>query len=229
MEFSGPEPADFANVRALNYAFLEHLCQPGSGHSLRRQFSPGIEPLVAGLTALQIGRLAEAPFLLFSLHEFDDDYWSGIFLAGPTADLFSPDEFPSDKNQQIIAATLGFLWQLASRNPYAARISSGASLNWCERLADRTLLHILQSCAGRTDLLVPRLVDNSDLWTKLLSAGISSEPEVRAAAQQCVLQTLLTDPNSSSYHPLRAAACRLPPNSLQVAETPASRSRRKKS
>jgi hypothetical protein len=228
MEFSGPEAADFANVRALNCAFLEHLCQPGSGKSLRCQFSSGIEPLVAGLTGLQIGRLAEAPFLLFSLREFDDDYWGGIFSAGPTGDLFTPDELPSDENRQIIAATIGFLWQLASRNPYAARISSGASLNWCEQLADCTLLHILQCCAGRPDLLVPRLVDNNDLWTKLLSAGISSETEVRAAAQQCALQTLLTRPNDSSYHPLRAAACRLPPNSLQVAEAPASRSRRKK-
>ncbi len=228
MEFSGPEPADFANVRALNCAFLEHLCQPGSGKSLRCQFSPGVEPLVAGLTSLQIGRLAEAPFLLFSLHEFDDNYWSEIFSADPTADLFSPDELPSDKSRHIVAATLGFLWQLASCNPYAARISSGASLNWCEQLADCTLLHILQCCAGRTDLLVPRLVDNDDLWRKLLSAGISSEPEIRAAAQQCALQTLLTGPNGSSYHPLRAAACLLPSNSLQVAEAPASRSRRKK-
>jgi hypothetical protein len=228
MEFSGPGPADFANVQALNCAFLEHMCEPGAGKSLRCQFSPGVEPLVAGLTGLQIGRLAEAPFLLFSLREFDNDYWSGIFSAGPTGDLFTPDRLPSDKNQQIIAATLGFLWQLASRNPYAARICSGASLNWCEQLADCTLLHILQCCAGRNDLLVPRLVDNADLWRKLLSAGISSEPEIRAAGQQCALQTLLTDPNGSSYRPLRAAACRLPTNSLQVAEAPASRSRRKK-
>ena len=228
MEFSGPEPADFTNVRALNHAFLEYLCEPGSGKSLQCQYSPGVEPLVAGLTSLQIGRLAEAPFLLFSLREFDNDYWSGIFSSGPTGDLFTPEALPSDKSQQIMAATLGFLWQLASRNPYAARISSGASLSWCEKLADCTLLQILQCCAGRIDLLVPRLADNDDLWRKLLSAGISSEPEIRAAAQQCALQTLLTGPNDSSYHPLRAAACRLPTNSLQVAEAPASRARRKK-
>lgn len=229
MEFSGPEPADFANVRALNSAFLELLCQPRGGKSLRCQFSPAVEPLVAGLTGLQIGRLAEAPFLLFSLREFDNNYWNGIFSSDPSGDLFTPNELPSNTTQQIIAATIGFLWQLASRNPYAARIASGASLNWCEQLADCTLLQVLQCCVGRTDLLVPRLVDNGNLWRKLLSAGISSEPEIRAAAQQSALQTLLTGSNDSSYHPLRAAACRLPANSLQVAEAPTSRSRRKKS
>jgi hypothetical protein len=228
MEFSGPEPTDFTNMQALNRAFLEHLRDAQSGTYLRKAFAPEIEPLVAGLTSLQIRRLSEAPFLLLSLREFDDDCWSEIFVADPTGDLFTAGERPSEQNRQIVAAAIGFLWQLASRNPYAARIASGASLNWCERLADCTLLHILQCAAERSDLLMPRLVNNKDLWRKLMVAGLSSEPQIRAAAHQCALQTLLTVPNTSSYRSMQSAACRIPPNSLQVAERPDSKSRRKK-
>ena len=35
MDFSGPEPADFANVAALNRAFLLRLRSPSAGRDLR--------------------------------------------------------------------------------------------------------------------------------------------------------------------------------------------------
>jgi hypothetical protein len=218
MDFSGPEPADFTNVMALNKAFLKYLCRTDSGRNLRRMLSSEIEPLVAALTATQISRLSEAPFLLFSLREFDDACWRELFAHDPNGDLFRVEELPSDECGQIIAAALGFLWRLSSSNPYSARVVSDATLSWCERLAETTLLRLIRCSARRSDLLIPRLADNDDLWRKLLVAGISSEPLVRAAAQQCALQTLLTGAHSSNYQSLPAAACRLPVQVLQVAE-----------
>ena len=228
MEFSGPEPADYANVQALNKAFLKHLRHSVSGKALRAQLGPELSPLAAGLTALQTRRLATAPFLLFSLRELDDVYWEALLSANPTADLFTPNESPPAVTGQIVTAALGFLWQLSSRNPYAARLVSGASLSWSERLADNTLLRLLQCADGRDDLLFVRLADNSKLWRKLLVAGISSESDVRAAAHQCALQTLLTGIRTHNYHALPAAACRMPARTLQVADRPRSRAKRKK-
>jgi hypothetical protein len=228
MEFRGPEPADFANVRSLNKAFLKQLSLPTAGKRFCGQLSLALEPLMAGLTALQIQRLAKAPFLLFSLRELDDVYWTTIFADDPTGDLFTPPGQPAPESEQLIAAALGFLWQLSSRNPYAARVVSGASLSWCERLSEVTLFHLLQRTAGRDDLLILRLADNDNLWRKLLVAGISSEPEVRAAAQHCVLQTMLTNTQNGSYRALSAAACRVPAPALHVAEGPRIPARRKK-
>ena len=228
MQFRRPEPADFANVHSLNHAFLKHLCQTTGGKCLRRQLSPALEPLMAGHTTMQIQRLAKAPFLLFSLRELDDAYWSDIFADDTTGDLFTPLERPSAECGQLVAAALGFLWQLSARNPYAVRLLSGASLSWCERLSDATLVRLLQRTAGRGDLLVLRLADNNNIWRKLLVAGISSEPEVRAAAQQCALQTMLTNAHSTPYRELPVAACRMPAPSSQVAEGARTPSRRKK-
>ena len=228
MDFSGPEPADFANVRSLNAAFLKHLRRPASGKSLRESLSPVLEPMMAALTELQIGRLANVPFLLFSLRERDDAYWSSLFADDPTGDLFAPEQSMPDESGQLLAAALGFLWQLSNSNPYAARVACGASLNWCERLADSTLLCVLQRTSGRDDLLVLRFADNDDLWKKLLVAGISSEREVRIAAQQCALQTMLTNAQSSDYRHLPAAACNARAPSIQVADRPESTQRSKK-
>ena len=218
MEFSGPAPADFKNVHALNKAFLKYLCGSETGQMLRPMLASEIEQLVAALTVTQIGRLSEAPFLLFSLREFDDACWHELFAHNPNEDLFRAQELPSDECGQIIAAALGFLWRLSSTNPYSARVVSDATLSWCESLAETTLLRLIRCTARRSDILVPRLAANGDFWRKLLVAGISSEPPVRAAAQQCALQTLLTGAQYRSYQSLPAAACRLPVKSLQVAE-----------
>lgn len=220
MDFSGPGQADFANVQSLNNAFLKHVLRPVGGKHLRQSLSPILEPLMAALTDQQARRLSKVPFLLFSLRERDDMYWNRVFADDPTGDLFAATRPPSDEVGQLVSAALGFLWQLSGNNPYAARVASGASVNWCERLADRTLLCLLQRTAGRGDLLMLRFAENDHLWRKLLVAGISSEQEVRVAAQQCALQTMLTNAQSSDYRSMSAAACSTASPSLQVAEGP---------
>lgn len=228
MEFKAPEPVVFANVLSLNVAFLRQLSSAAAGAHLRRGIPAALEPLLTGLTALQIQRLAQSPFLLFSLRELDDTYWTEVFSDDRNHDLFRPVSQPTREDEQLVAAALGFLWQLSFRNPYVARLVSGASLHWCERLSELPLLQVLQRVAGREDLLTLRLAENGNMWQKLLVAGISSEIEIRTAAQQCALQTVLTHTQAHSYRPMSAAACRATSPALQVADESQKRVTKKK-
>jgi len=89
MDFSGPQIAEFNNVRSLNLEFLNNLRTSPDAEALQQAFSPTLRPMVAGLTELQARRLAETPFLLLSLRERDDDYWSVLFADDPNRDIFA--------------------------------------------------------------------------------------------------------------------------------------------
>jgi hypothetical protein len=162
--------------------------------------------LIKGLTDLQLERLSAVPFLLLSLRERDEDYWRVISSDNSNFDLFGKGD-PDSERGLLCAAGLAFIWTLAGRNPYAARLVSGATLGWCERLVDSTLLTLLQRTAGRHDLLQPRLAGNEDFWNKLLGPGLSSEREVRRAAHLAALQSTLTEDPAANYRAIKAAAC----------------------
>jgi len=217
MDFSGPEPADFANVESLNHAFLLQLRGVSLGQQLRQELPQSVQIMVRGLTDLQIERLSATPFLLLSLRESDAGYWRDLCSDDRNAGLFVAVDQDTESGH-LSAAALAFLWQLALRNPYAARLVSGASLSWCEQLADGTLLRLLQLTTGRRDLLQPRLAGNTEFWNKLLGPGLSSEQEVRRAAHLAALQVVLTGDPAIQYQPLRAAACRSLAPSRQVAD-----------
>jgi len=219
MDFSGPEPADFRNVRSLNYEFLSCLRSSTTGVDLRRQMATELGTIISSLTDLQVERLSAAPFLLFSLRQSDPDYWGSLSADEPNHDLLSLAK-PPDELGQLAAACLGFLWQLAQRNPYAARLVSGAPLSWCEQLADRTLFRVMQRMAGRPDLLHPRRADDAGFWLKLLGPGLSSEQDVRIAAQLSALQSILTADSAARYRALPAAACSSTAPTLLVADKP---------
>lgn len=219
MEYSGPEAADFRNVRSLNSAFLTRLRSSSPGKDLRRQMGAGVQMMVSGLTDLHIERLSATPFLLFSLRERDSDYWSFLSSDEPGGDLLVIDTSAGER-ERLAAACLGFLWQLARRNPYAARLVSGATLSWCEQLAECTLFRVLQRMAGRHDLLQPRRAADAEFWHKLLGPGLSSEQEVRVAAQLSALQLILTEDPAARYRALRVAACSAPAPSRLVADEP---------
>lgn len=216
MEFSGPEQADFDNVRAMNCEFLRRM-RGAPGKELRQQMAATVRPMIAGLSDLQTERLATVPFLLLSLRERDDKYWSFLSSEDSSADLFATAG-PASDISQLASAALAFLWQLSRRNPYAARLVSGATLNWCEQLAECTLFRLLQRMAGRADLLQARRAADVEFWGKLLGPGLSSEQEVRRAAQLSALQSMLTEDPATRYQPLQAAACTTMLPSLSVAE-----------
>ncbi len=219
MDFSGPQKAEFTNVRSLNRAFLNSLRSPSEESGLRQAFPPKLRPMVEGLTDLQARRLAEAPFLLLSLREQDDDYWSALFADDPNGDLFAMVS-RDGHDKYLAAAALGFLWQLAQHNPYAVRLVSGATIKWCDRLATCTLLRLLNRTADRTDLLRPRLASNSEFWCKLLGPGLSSEPGIRTAAHLSALQSMLTLDRAAQHRDVRAAACKIRPPAFRIAGKP---------
>ena len=210
MEFSGLSDDDLGNVRALNRLFLDYLKSTPGGTNLREQPVVPLHELIAALTERQLERLASTPFLLLSLRERDGAYWDGLFDADAGGDLFVPRLAADDDGTHLLVATLSFLWHLARRNAYATRVVSGASLSWCERLCDHTLVSLLARAAQRSDLLVPRFSDATEVWKKLLSAGVSAEAAIRSAAHLTAMQTMLTRPVAASPNRLRAAACRMP-------------------
>jgi hypothetical protein len=60
-------------------------------------------------------------------------------------------------------------------------------------------------------LLSPRMAENTGLWNRLLTAGVSNRRHIRVAARVSAMQAMLTQPPAGAYRPLAAAACRMPP------------------
>lgn len=206
MDFHGPEPADLVDVRSINIAFLEYLSGP-EGETLRCELPTTLQPVVAALTERQIQRLAHVPFLLLTLNETDEAYWSRAFDDNSMRDLFAANHSSVDPLGRIASAALAFQWQLTRRNLYAARLISGASLSWCEQLASRTLLRVLQCAVENQGLVAPRMAEHKIFWTRLLGAGLSSVQEVRRAAHLSALQFMLTPGNAARRRLWKSAAC----------------------
>ncbi len=217
MDFNGPEPADLAEVQSLNIAFLEYLRAAPDGQLLQ-QLPTSLRPAVVALTDRQVQRLAAVPFLLLTMRESDHAYWARLFGDRPMGDLFACAPVVVDELGRITSATLGFVWQLSRRNPYATRLVCGGTLDWCEQLAACTLLRLLQRAVDHQDLIGVRFSGSIEFWHRLLGAGLSSEAGVRRAAHLCALQTVLTAPELMNGSRLRAAACHSAVPTLTVRE-----------
>lgn len=208
MDYQGPGADDFAEVTALNRAFLQCLRSAGRhGTRLRQVMPEDLRQAVTALRDLHVERLAATPFLLLSLREGDDAFWRSMADDGDHPDLFADERHA---NGGLVAAALSFLWHLAQHNPYAARVLAGAGADWCSLVASRTLVQLLRHAATHPDLMQPRLAANADFWRKLLGPGLSSQADVRNAAHTACLQTLLTAMANAVPRTLRAAACRSP-------------------
>jgi hypothetical protein len=185
-EFPGPSVDDYANVLALNTAFIK---------------------VTTDLKGPQRGRLAAAPLLLFSLREDDSPWWADVLAEQRQGDLMAAAEHESPELRRIQTAAISFLWQLARRNPYAARIISGATILWCDTITSLPLVTLLNRIGGRDDLLVSRLDKPVALGQRLLGTGTTSRRRVRRSSQLTALQTLLIRSESDNYTRLPAAAC----------------------
>lgn len=211
MQYHGPDAADLANVFVLNDAFIAWQRARPLEESRERSLAPEVRAKLGELNREQRERLARTPFLLMSLTEDDEARWQSLFTGHGTRELLQCLQVRDEAASGLVAAGLGFLWQLAQRNPYATRLVSGASLSWCEQLAACTLMDLYSSVLQDRMLLAPRMADNSDLWQRLLTAGVSNRRHVRIAARVSAMQTMLTQCRGRPYRPLAAAACRLPP------------------
>jgi hypothetical protein len=210
MHYHGPEKADLANVLMLNKAFIAWQRARSPDNTTGRGLPAEVHARFAALSCEQRDRLARMPFLLMSLAEDDEARWQSLFAEQQTRDLLQCVHRRDEAASRLIAAGLGFLWQLSQRNPYAVRLVSGASLPWCEQLASCTLMDLFSRALEDQALLVPRMADKPDLWRKLLTVGVSNRRHLRRAARVAALQTLLTQGPARTYRPLAAAACKMP-------------------
>lgn len=199
MEYEGLSRDDLDNVRALNRVWLEI---DGSAE-LR-------------LAAQRMERLAATPFLLFSFCEYDDVRWSDLLGERRQLDILEQQTVVSAELRELQVAGLGFLWELVRRNPYVARLVSGASVSWCEQVAASTLVRVLE-CA-RIRMIEPRFSEDSAIKRRLLARGSALDREMRVFAQIGALQSMLTSGQAAQYGRLPAAACRMSQTGRQVAD-----------
>lgn len=216
MEYQCPEPADLANVEALNHAFLSWLRERQQDPTPRSEPAKQLGARLGRLDSEAAARVARAPFLLMSLDEHDERRWRQVFADTPCADLFDTQHRRSEIESRLTLAMLGFLWQLARRNPYATRLVSGATLEWCDHLATLSLV-ALYAQVGRCPPLQPRLSGDADFWDKLLDGGTSSRREVRLAARVSAMQTVIAGGATSMPRKLPAAARSMPAVPMRVA------------
>ncbi|MGI9235840.1 MAG: hypothetical protein ACR2QZ_00490 [Woeseiaceae bacterium] len=199
MDYRGPTLDDLANINALNRAFLTAISGSSAddfGVLATRSMSPS-----------QRARLSSAPFLLFSLREQDVDYWRQLLDNDSQPDLIESCEPPDASIGQLQVACLGFLWQLARRNPYAVRLVSGASVSWCEQISQLTLVGLLRRAAQRGDLLRLRFPDDKAVWRRLILNGVQINNQTRTASHHVALQEILIRSVASSGQSVSAAAC----------------------
>ena len=197
MEYQGLTRDDLNNVHALNRAWLEQRAARDAVPSSPQRRE----------------RLADTPFLLFSFREAESQLWQKLLGDQPHADLFESP--PEPRSRELQVAGLGFLWELGRRNPYVARIVSGAPLDWCDQLAAQTLVRVLE-CARGANLLAPRFDEDSPLQRRLYVHGGSALREARRSAQLAALQAMLTLSDSARYGRLATAACRMPTLATEV-------------
>lgn len=218
MPFECPHVADFVNARSLNRAFLQLLGNRYSG--LTEPLSAELAARLRALSMSEIERLSAAPFLLFSISEWDDRLWQSLLDQRECQDLLTAAG-AGDAADRVTAATLGFAWQLAKQNPYSARLICGASLHWCEMLAEQTIYSVLAAAATHNDLLKLRAAADSRLWSKLLGSGISRDKQVRTAAHLTALGMLTRNPQPAERQAWASAACVSRQPVLKIAENPA--------
>jgi hypothetical protein len=199
MDYQGPTKDDLENIAALNRSFLGAVSD-----SRDAAFTVFATYKIDGA---ERRRLADAPFLLFSFREQESEYWQHLLDDDPQIDLIDAGDRPDKAVQALQTAGIGFLWQLARRNPYAVRLACGATLDWCERLAELTLVALLHRTAQRGDLLQLRFADNNDVWRRLLGTGSAASPSARRSSHHFALQVMLTRRNAQHRNRQSAAAC----------------------
>lgn len=214
MLYACPEPDDFAETRALNKAFLTLLLAGSAADKHLDGLHPQLADRLRSLDPEQIERLADVPFLLLSFREADRKLWELAPIGDAVAE---PAEFSPlhNERERLVAAALGFAWQLARRNPYVLRLLSGASLNWCERLAEKPFIEVVRRASASDDLPRLRAASDTNVWRKLLTDGLSARDGIRRAAQLSSLQMRLTRPPPETPR-WATAACKTPVTALTL-------------
>lgn len=205
MYYQTPTPTDFDDVRAFNRAFLATMGTP-AGERATVGLTMELRGRLKALDDPERARLSDAPFLLFSLRERDDRYWDQLHSerVGYARSRASLEE----AHGQLASAALAYAWHMARRNPYTLRLVCCASLHWCERIAERTLVSVVRRADRLGDPLTLRAAADETLWQRLLTAGVDARPDVRRSTLESALQSLLIRPTIPRRQKWRSAACR---------------------
>lgn len=216
MQYLGPAAVDFAEVVALNRAFLVLVNADPNAPQFLRGLDESLACRLRSLTPAQCERLACAPFLLFSVGEGDVSPWADQGPSAAPEDLFA-EASGQDAQARLMAAALGFVWQLARQNAHSLRLLTGASLHWCERLADQPLLTVIERGSADPELLRLRGAENTSVWQKLLVDGVRQRETLRVAAQLSAMHMMVTGLGAVLSTRWASAACRSRPPTLSVA------------
>lgn len=217
MQYPGPAPVDFAEVVALNRAFLALITADPNAAQYLRGLDSALADRLRNLTPARCDRLASAPFLLFSVGENEAALWSDGEASNPAPDLVACSQ-RLDAPARLLAAALGFVWQLARGNPHSLRLLTGAGLHWCERIAALPLVAVVERAGQRPDLLRLRAAAHANVWQKLLNDGVRQRETLRVAAQLSAMHMMLTGLSTASTERWASAACRNRAPTVNVAE-----------
>ncbi len=201
MDFRGLDDTTIDNGRALNASFLALATGPAPPRGLE----PGFVERLRQLDATPLERLANTPFLLFTIAAAEAVPGASRPLRGSMELL---DEPMNRDEARLVAGTLSLLWSLARTDRHAARFLAGTSSTWCDDIAGTVLMDVLETTRRFETLVVPRSVAQRGFWDKLFVSACDRRSCVRRAAQQSALQCVLTEVREDAYDRVAVAACR---------------------
>ncbi len=208
MPYHCPQPADIADVHALNREFLSDLlCQQHKGlQDLDRESGDALT------------RIAAAPFLVYELRSPDPGFWDRTFSGA--SDLLDSVNTGSARDAGQVASTLGFLWHLSRRDVHAARLFTGSSRDWCERLADTPLIHVINRALGAGIRPSLRMRDDDPRWRSMVRAASASDKAHQLVAVMRVFHALLVEGAPTSAVANAACRSRSPARRFAVRDRP---------
>lgn len=204
MYFAGLEKADLADLLELNRGFLELLGAESAGQTILANVPDRIVGRMQSLTGRDRRRLARVPFLLCTCHAGDVEYWQALLAPGAAGDLFVDRTQQGPGLLRLTSGVIGFAWQLARKNPFAARLLTGASAAWCEEIASQPLLRLIESACRSEDGIRLRMAHEDRFWGHLLRHAVSDDPLIRRAARTSGLQRTLLSTSAPTRLPLAA-------------------------
>jgi len=216
MSFEAPTEVDYRNLEPLNRTFLKLLNDDPSAPRLLSGCAPPSAQRIKVLSVAETERLARVRFMLFGFREHDDDFWSRLLDEPGTPGLF--DLPVSEALGALIDSALAFAWQLAQRNPYTLRLITGATLYWCELIAEQRLADLIDRYRQSGDVPVLRLSNQADMWKSLLGGGTAAHPEIRRTVHAAALQRVLAGDDGSAARRWSRAASRIAFPARKVAD-----------
>ena len=185
MGFTGLTGGELNDIRALNARYLglaRRRSSPAKSAFAAALGDESAEGLVT-MSETAADRLADMPFLLFDLSDVGPDTAGG---QGP--DLFAERD-PVCDDLKLLG--LCFAWHLSRRDPFALRVTTGATRDWSDWLAAQAYSSLPDLQAQSPGPLRPVLTDLAIFWPGLVTAVRGRRTLAWQALRAAGLQHLL--------------------------------------